>query len=359
MKGLLARGKEPRRGGGETLGTRSRHLISKAARACRALVVAALVVPGLAHGAAALDSVVFQANWLIQGENAYMVAGRDKGFYRDEGIDLDIKRGFGSGDTVKKVVGGAATVGTADMGVVMLAIIREQLPVKCISAEYSYSPQGFWVLASSDIKSIKDLAGKRAGVTPGNSLLVYFPLIAKANDLEPSKLTFVTMEASALLPTLLAGQIDAMPGFATVFELRNAETSAQGKPLRDFPFAKHGLKVYGECQLVTETAIKGKPDLIARYMRATQKSVRWALANPEEAAHLLSVAYPELKEASVLVNHKAFMTYVFNETSEKVGLGGFDLDQVRRTFEAVKSAQNIVGPPEPATFIDTRFLAKP
>jgi NitT/TauT family transport system substrate-binding protein len=312
-----------------------------------------------AHPAAALDSVVFQANWLIQGENAYMVAGRDRGFYREEGIDLEIKRGFGSGDTVKKVVGGAATVGTADMGVVMLGIVREKLPVKCISAEYSYSPQGFWVLAASDIKSIKDLAGKRAGVTPGNSLLVYFPLVAKANDLDPSKLTFVTMEASALLSTLLAGQIDAMPGFATVFALRNAETSAQGKPLRDFPFARHGLKVYGECQLVAEATINGKPDLIARYMRATQKSLRWSQANPEETAHLLSATYPELKEVSVLVNHKAFMTYVFNETSEKVGLGGFDLEQVQRTFDAVKAAQNVTAAPDIAVFIDTRFLPKP
>jgi NitT/TauT family transport system substrate-binding protein len=342
------------------LGISRRQLTNKAAvRACQALVVAALIAPVLTQRAAALDSVVFQANWLIQGENAYMVAGRDKGFYREEGIDLDIKRGFGSGDTVKKIVGGAATVGTADMGVLMLAIVRERLPVKCISAEYSYSPQGFWVLASSDIKAIKDLAGKRAGVTAGNSLLVYFPLVAKANDLEPSKLTFVTMEASALLPTLLAGQIDAMPGFATVFDLRNTETSAQGKPLRGFPFATNGLKVYGECQLVSETTIKGKPDLIARYVRATQKSLRWALANPEETAHLLSVAYPELKEASVLVNHKTFMTYVFNETSGKVGLGGFDLGQVQRTFDAVKAAQNIVASPDVATFIDTRFLAKP
>jgi NitT/TauT family transport system substrate-binding protein len=334
-------------------------MTNNVAQARRALVIAALVFPVFTHDARALDSFVFQANWLIQGENAYMVAGRDKGFYREEGIDLDIKRGFGSGDTVKKVVGGAATVGTADMGVVMLAMVREQLPIKCISAEYSYSPQGFWVLASSDIKSIKDLTGKRAGVTPGNSLLVYFPLVAEANDLDPSKLTFVTMEASALLPTLLAGQIDAMPGFATVFDLRNEETSAQGKPLRGLPFAKHGLKVYGECQFVAEASIKGKSDLITRYMRATQRSLRWALANPEETAHLLSAAYPELKESSVLVNHKAFMAYVFNETSEKIGLGGFDMDQVQRTFEAVKAAQKITASPDLSTFLDTHFLGKP
>ena len=108
--------------------------------------------------------------------------------------------------------------------------------------------------------------------------------------------------------------------------------------MRGFPFAQNGLKVYGECQLVAEATIKGKPDLIARYMRATQKSLRWALANPEETAHLLCVAYPELKEASVLVNHKTFMTYVFNEISEKVGLGGFDREQVQRTFDWLELA---------------------
>jgi len=87
--------------------------------------------------------------------------------------------------------------------------------------------------------------------------------------------------------------------------------------------------------------------------------MRWALANPDETAHLLSAAYPELKASSVLANHKAFMTYVFNETSEKTGLGGFDMDQVQRTFEAVKAAQNITASPALSTFMDTRFLGKP
>src|SRR5262245_46171723 len=74
---------------GEILSTKTRHLTNNAARAFRALATAGVVVGIFASPAAALDSVVFQANWLIQGENAYMVAGRDKGFYREEGIDLD------------------------------------------------------------------------------------------------------------------------------------------------------------------------------------------------------------------------------------------------------------------------------
>ena len=318
------------------------------------LVAAAGIVPG--DPASAADQVIFQANWLTQGENAYMVAGKEKGFYKAAGIDLEIKRGFGSGDTLKKIVSGAATVGAADMGVVMMAIAKENVPVKCISAEYAYSPQGFWTLQSSGIKTIKDLAGKRVGVTPGNSLLVYFPLVAKANGLEPSKVTFVNMEASALLPTLLAGQIDAMPGFATNFDLRNDDAKAQGKPLHSMPFADNGLKVYGECQFAAEATIKDKADLLMRYMRATHKSLEWARDNPEETAKIISAAYPELKEPAVLVNHKAFMPFVFNDTSARLGLGRFDPEQVMRTFEAVKAAQNITASPDISRFIDSRFV---
>jgi NitT/TauT family transport system substrate-binding protein len=324
---------------------------------CASLMIAALaVLAGVGSGAWALDAVAFQANWLIQGENAYMVAGRAQGFYRDEGIELTISRGFGSGDTVNKVIAGQATIGTADIGAIMLGRVRQNVPVRCISAEYAYSPHSFWVLESSDIRSVADLAGKRVGMTPGNSHLIYFPLVARANHLDPSRVTFTNMEAGALLPTLLAGRIDAMPGFATVYALRNRQVQQAGQGLRMMTFADNGLRIYGECQFAAERTIAQSPDLLRRYLRATIRSFRWANENPAETARLLAAAYPELPEADVLVNHQAFMTYVFNETSARVGVGGFDMEQLRRTYEAVAAAQNLPAEIDLATIVDPRFL---
>lgn len=321
---------------------------------CASLAIA--VVAALANPAQALDAVAFQANWLIQGENAYMYAGRAQGFYREEGIELTISRGFGSGDTVNKVVAGQATVGTADIGAIMLGRVRQNVPVRCISAEYAYSPHSFWVLASSDIRSIADLAGKRVGITAGNSHLIYFPLVARANNLDPARVTFTNMEAGALLPTLLAGRIDAMPGFATVYALRNRQAQQAGQGLRMMTFADNGLRIYGECQFASERTIAQNPDLLRRYLRATIRSFRWANEHPQEAARILAGAHPELPEADVLVNHQAFMTYVFNDTSARVGIGGFDMDQLRRTWEAVAAAQNLPAEIDPAAIVDPRFL---
>ena len=125
-------------------------------KTCASVIVMAAIL-GTAVQASAEDRVVFQANWLIQGENAYMFAGSARGFYREENIDLVINRGFGSGDTVNKVVAGQATVGTADIGAIMLGRARQNSPVRCISAEYGYSPHSFWVLESSGIRTIADL----------------------------------------------------------------------------------------------------------------------------------------------------------------------------------------------------------
>lgn len=327
-----------------------------------AVALGALAVGSLAATPAlSADKVAFQANWLIQGENAYMFAGREKGFYTEEGIELSISRGFGSGDTVKKIALGTATVGTADIGAIILARLRENVPVKCITAEYTQSPHSFWVLETSGIRSIKDLAGKRIGTTPGNSHQVYFPLLARANGIDPASVRFVNMEASALLPTLVAERIDAMPGFATVYEIRNKEVAGQGKSMLALPFAGNGLRLYGECQLVAEKTIAEQPDLLKRYVRATQKSLRWAHQNPEEAARIHVRHNPEIPEANILVNHKTFMTgYVFDETAGRLGLGGFDKEQLQRTFNAVVESQQLTTSVDVASIIDTRFLpAKP
>src|SRR5689334_24002014 len=92
-----------------------------------------------ATAAQAEDKVTYQLGWIPTGEYAPYFAGVAKGFYKEEGIDLVMSRGFGSGDTVKKVAGGGAMLGEADISTVMLAAIREKAPVKCLMSEYTQS----------------------------------------------------------------------------------------------------------------------------------------------------------------------------------------------------------------------------
>ena len=64
--------------------------------------------------AAALDKVSFRLNWYFGGAHSPFQLGLERGYYRDEGIDLTINEGRGSANTVQVVAAGSDTFGLAD-----------------------------------------------------------------------------------------------------------------------------------------------------------------------------------------------------------------------------------------------------
>ena len=59
--------------------------------------------------ARAADQVNLALDWVVDGVHANYFVALDKGFYKDAGLDVTVSRGFGSGDTVKRVASGGAT----------------------------------------------------------------------------------------------------------------------------------------------------------------------------------------------------------------------------------------------------------
>src|ERR671931_117550 len=60
------------------------------------------------------EAVTFTLNWVPYGEHAPFYYGIQKGYYDDEGIDLRIEPGSGSGTTIKSVAQGQTMFGWAD-----------------------------------------------------------------------------------------------------------------------------------------------------------------------------------------------------------------------------------------------------
>lgn len=316
---------------------------------------------GLLMGAAwstdvrAADKVTYQLGWIPTGEYAPYFAGLQKGFYAEEGIDLSINRGFGSGDTVKKTVGGGATFGEADISALMLARVRENLPVKCVMLEYDLAPHSIFVLESSGIRKITDLAGKRVATSPGNSHQIYFPLLAKLNGLDPTSVTWVNMDPAAWASLLLAGKIDATPVFATHEYWQDKQAVKMGKKIRVIPYAESGFQIYSYCILAREDFIAANPNLVRRFLKATKRSFEWTRANMEEAAKLHVKSNPTTDADDVLGSLRIFLP---KYATQPANFGNVDIGRLKRTYSAVAEAQNLDPNVDPAGFLDLRFLPK-
>ncbi|MGH7341469.1 MAG: ABC transporter substrate-binding protein, partial [Candidatus Rokuibacteriota bacterium] len=162
----------------------------------------------------AADDVHFILDWIPTGEHAAYYAGKARGLFEKEGINVRISRGYGSGDTVTKIAANAGEFGIADISAVFTARQRTGAPVKTVSMVYTHSPHSLFVLKSSGISSFKGLEGKKIGITPGNSHKLYFPKVAEKAGTDPSKIDWVTVDASSMAAMLIAKRLDAAPFYS-------------------------------------------------------------------------------------------------------------------------------------------------
>ena len=238
-----------------------------------------------------LTRVTFRMNWKLTAPHAVYLLGKDLGFYEEEGIDLEILEGNGSVTTGQLVSNKSDTFGLADSAA-LIPIMAKGLPIKAVAMVTPTSSLAVIARKDSQVRTLKDLEGKKIAVTAGDSITQIWPAVVAANKLDKSRIQLVYVDAAAKIPTTLEGRTDALMGAAgdQSFILRD-----KGVPVVDLIFADHGVNVLNLGIFVHEDLIKENPDLIRRFLRATKRSHEALEANYTKALQLLIGIKKELK----------------------------------------------------------------
>jgi NitT/TauT family transport system substrate-binding protein len=329
-----------------------RHVI----RAFGLLAAALALQPFVSLPAGAADKVRFQTDWLPSGEHAMYYGGWQKGIFAEEGIDVTITRGYGSGDTLTKLAGGAFDFGVADVASVLTARARQNVPVKSIAALYTQSPHSLFVLKSSGIANFKGLEGKKISITPGNSHKFYFPKVAEKSGTDPSKIVWVNMDGAAMAAQLIAKNIDAAPFYSIHHYYINKAAKAAGEEIIPLPFVEVGFKIYAASIIATDDTITKKPDLTKRFLRAIKRSFEWARDNPEEACKLHVQKVPEVALDDCVNSVRAVMTFVFTDHEKQFGWGKTSPERLATTWQAIAEAQELDVKWDPNQAFDTALV---
>jgi NitT/TauT family transport system substrate-binding protein len=323
--------------------------------AIRALGVAVAVVAWVAAADTA-DKVRFQTDWLPSGEHAMYYGGWQKGIFAEEGIDITITRGYGSGDTVAKLAGGAFDFGVADVATVLTARARQNVPVKTIATLYSQSPHSLFVLKSSGITGFKGLEGKKISITPGNSHKFYFPKVAEKSGTDPNKIVWVNMDGAAMAAQLIAKNVDAAPFYSIHHYYINKAAKAAGEEIIPLPFVEVGFKIYAASVIATDETIAKRPELTRRFLRAIRRTFEWARDNPEEACKLHVQKVPEVALDDCIHSVRAVMTFVYTDHEKQFGWGRVSPERLATTWQAIAEAQDLDPKWDPTKAFDTSLL---
>jgi NitT/TauT family transport system substrate-binding protein len=223
------------------------------------------------------DKVTFTLNWVPYGEHAPFYYGKQQGFYSDEGIDLEIKPGNGSATVVKQVAQEQTTFGWADTPPLLKAITTG-MEVKSVGVFLQKGPASLEFLSDQKITKPQDLKGKTVGGTPGDAMYATFPAWLKANGMAEGDVTVVNMDPANKIAQLAEGQVDAIMGF---FNDQGPTIEARtGKQVDYLLYADSGLNMLGTGIVVNDKTLSDNSDLVARFVRATQKS--WAEAAKDQ-----------------------------------------------------------------------------
>jgi NitT/TauT family transport system substrate-binding protein len=136
------------------------------------------------------EKVTLMLNWYLYSEHAPFFLGKERGYFAEEGIDLDIQEGRGSAVTAQAVAAKSATFGYIDV-TTMIKAAAKGAPLKSTGVLFQVSPMSVMGFTEKNIKTPKDIIGKTVAVTPGDSMSQMWPLFLKANNIQADQVKIV------------------------------------------------------------------------------------------------------------------------------------------------------------------------
>ena len=292
---------------------------------CFLVVCVAFVSFALSAATSAQERVVVLMNFTIQGDHGPFFVARDKGYFKEAGFDVDIQRGYGSADTVKKVVAGAADVGFADP-VPLIQAVAEGQQIKAIMGGYMQEPCALYSAAQdANIRSPKEMEGRSIGGPPGDICIILLQPVMERAGADFSKVRVQNMDAPTRIPLLAAGRIDAAGSFSEKEVLFEKAIKAAGKTMVTWPFSKF-IEKYS-VMTIAGPKMLARPDALRKFTLALLKGYEDAIRDPEAAAAVILKAHPEFDRDYIVASAKTIDRVVWDPDDQVEGSRGTRSDQ--------------------------------
>jgi NitT/TauT family transport system substrate-binding protein len=159
--------------------------------------------------AASPAKIRLQLGWLASNGLLGEVVAMKKGYYAEQGIELEIVPGGPNVDGVAGVASGQSMLGQISSSPSVMLARGAGVPLKAIAAGYQKHPYAYFSRKGKPIRSAQDMIGKTVAIQPTGTILLR-ALLAKNNVLE-DKVKIVNMGAD--MNQLVTGQADAVVGW--------------------------------------------------------------------------------------------------------------------------------------------------
>ncbi len=319
------------------------------------ILVATLTMIG---AASAQTDVVLALDWKFEGPSGPYFVAADKGYFRDNGLEVDISAGQGSLDAIPKVATGAVQFGFADINSLMKFLdTNPGAPVIAVMMIYDKPPFAIIGRKSLGVMAPKDLEGRILGAPPPDGAWAQFKAFATVNDIDVTKVTVEPVGFPTREPNLAEGLVDAVTGFSFSSFLNLVRAGVPEDDISTILMADHGLDLYGNAIMVNTDFAADNPELVTGFLRAIAAGWRDAIADPRMAVEALAIRNPaadidlETRRLQLAIDANVNTEYV-----QANGIGGIDPERFASGMEQIVQNFEFTNPLDASLYYTDQYL---
>lgn len=272
-----------------------------------------------------MEKTSLRLKWLTQAQFAGFYVALEKGYYKDEGIDLTINPGGPNLLTENLVATGGDTFGLSGGTDSVFAARDKGLPIVCIGVSHQLTPFVFVTHKDGTVKSVADFKGKTVTTWFTGANHVLSAMLSKVG-VSPSDVTIQPQQVS--VTPFVDKQIDVVT--ATRYnELYVINQRVGAENLQLFVPEDSGVSFPRDTLIVSEKTAKEKPELVVKFLRASVRGWKEAFANEKDAIDVIMKIAPTLDRAQqefmltevkkLMVAGKAATDGIFSIDKQAVG----------------------------------------
>lgn len=268
----------------------------------------------------------------FSGPHAWFFLARERGYFRDQGLDLELLPGDGAAVIVPTIGHGGVEAGYGDINALAALAARDPgaSPVGVFQV-FNQVPFTIAVRADGPVHTAADLAGRRLVGKPDDAAIIVFPALAAAAGLDPASVAVALSGlpmGEQVRDLLMQGKTDGVFGFVNTIIAAAAPLGVDASALRFIEYARWLPDLYGNGLMVSRRLLADSPETVRALVHGLNRGVCDTLQDIDAGMAALARAAPSI---NVAVQRRRLQGTIQIEMAHPEGahIGIGDVDSVR------------------------------